>query len=149
MKINFLKGLDIEYVNFIKEWYLDRWVDIPLKDLYGAYYDTFIWKIDENIKLEHLINIKNHELFLTYLSTLLRNWELKMKTKEYEEDISARKHNSSTYNCISSKEWSQNEIEEGIEYVRKRWNSFENEEYRKHFEEFWVLFTLPENEWMY
>jgi len=72
-----------------------------------------------------------------------------MKTYSYKkENAEEIEENCLTYTKIDSKEWSKNNIEEWLDFIVKTWCSFENKEDRKHFEDFWVMFTLPENEWM-
>lgn len=92
---------------------------------------------------------KQFEITIEYLSIHLKNWNLKMKTFEHEEDITKTTENYTEYILKWTKEWRQVEIEEWVKYVCEKWNSCKNDKERSHFEDWGVMFTLPENDWMY
>lgn len=132
----------------------DPWDWIKI-DLYESWYtlwlDRFLTQILSNKDIENIENgkEKQFEVTINYLSKLLRKWKLKMKIYSYrKESEEESKENCLTYIKIDSKEWRQDNIEEWLKFVTKKWYSFDNEKDRKHFEDFWVMFTLPENEWM-
>ena len=121
----------------------------PLSHIYGMYYNKYIQKLSE-VTIEEYTKQENREKFLTYLSKLLRNWELKMKTfEQYKKVHSQGKDWYVMSRIFPWKEWENKEIEEGIKFVREKWNSFEDSRERESFESWGVMFTLPENEWMY
>ena len=118
---------------------------------YTLWMDRFM---NQMLSLEEYETIKDDkkkqfEITLDYLSKLLRSWELKMKTFELFEKSDPDWFEWKVFSFHNWREWKQEEIEEWIEYVRKKWGSIERERERRVFEDWWVMFTLPENEWMY
>lgn len=119
---------------------------------YTLWMDRFM---NQMLSLEEYETIKDDkkkqfEITLDYLSKLLRNWELKMKTfEQYKKVHSQGKDWYVMSRIFPWKEWENKEIEEGIKFVREKWNSFEDSRERESFESWGVMFTLPENEWMY
>lgn len=105
---------------------------------YTLWMDRFM---NQMLSLEEYETIKDDkkkqfEITLDYLSKLLRNWELKMKTfEQYKKVHSQGKDWYVMSRIFPWKEWENKEIEEGIKFVREKWNSFEDSRER----EFWIM----------
>lgn len=151
MHTNFWDNFAWYSKEYFETWVIQGKQSFSLIWLYWAYIDCYLKiEINDINVLQIWKNKEYHELFLTYLSTLLRNWELKMKTFEQVRKDDKDWLDGYVINSVyPGREWKQEEIEEGIEYVRQKWNSITDERERRSFEDWWVMFTLPENEWMY
>lgn len=101
---------------------------------YTLWMDRFM---NQMLSLEEYETIKDDkkkqfEITLDYLSKLLRNWELKMKTfEQYKKVHSQGKDWYVMSRIFPWKEWENKEIEEGIKFVREKWNSFEDSRERE------------------
>lgn len=154
----------------------DPWDWIKI-DLYESWYTLWLYRfltqILSNKDIENIENgkEKQFEATLDYLSDLLRKWKLKVKLnkslhtrKEVEDVLQSikdperidwynkflnNKKNEEPYSIVTTdKEYTLEESVQAINDIKEKWYSFDSEKDRKHFEDFWVMFTLPENEWM-
>lgn len=141
---------------------------ISLSDLFWAF-----TRDNDSIVMENIESPQIHEQFLSYLSPLLQEKKLKVKIRELvdvpftkEEKIANKLPVADTfYHVVSQKDHINLSPEEAILMIREKWNQYpidfvsiaqdkwtewqrmQAEELRS-FEEWWVLFTLPENNWI-
>ncbi len=107
--------------------------------------------MSENDFIVAWLSKENHEKFLSYLLPLLEQGKLKVKVRTKARlsltEVDIHEKITKKYGNEDEKEYSlPSQAKDAIEDIRKRWTTV-SEEDRSIFEEWGVLFTLPENEW--
>lgn len=105
------------------------------------------------ISEERYESIKNDEdeqfkVTMDYLTPLLVDGKIKMKTYEYYEQSDPEWYEWKIFKFHNWRVWKQWEVNEWIRQVWDRWFSIKNKRERESFKDGWVMFTLQDNEWM-
>lgn len=126
------------------------WIKYDLyENKYALWLSRFFTPAMGSVKRKQLHCDKMQQVKITidYLSDLLRQWKLKMKTFEQSKINDEEGLDWYVINSVSPwKEWWQSDIEEWINYIKEKWLSIKNEREEK----LWrlVIYVYTYREWM-